>query len=304
VTVAPPAERPDANPRTGWRRYAPGGPGGAIIAVVLLVSTIAGVLMLRPSPEQLSEPVDVPVRIEATPASAGGPQAAIPDIPTLAGVADFVVRGVARDDARFRVTHVLANHTNAAVNTITIQLKHALPTGAEVILFLSSRDSPNSRTYNADVRLFGLTSPAGGLWSVSGGRVSPPDAASSDWSIAEFGDIVKKAPNPRDAAVALLRQYGFSPAAPDAVGYVRLGENVPPGSPEEQASIDIGLQPSATSGPGVVRIAWLASVRGEPGVSAYVLVSGKQVVAAWVVVDATGTVYSLKQRAEAFGAAR
>lgn len=303
MTAEPPAETPESPPRSGWRRYAPGGAGGAVIAAVLLVSTIAGVLMFRPSPEQLSEPVDVPVEID-TSLPAGNPGPEPPDVPTLAGVADMVIRGVVHDDTTFRVTHVLVNHTNSAVETITIRLREPLPAGAEQILFLTSRDSPNSRAYNADVRAFALTSVAGGRWTVSGGRVLATGGSGNSWALSAFNRAVKDAPNPRDAAVRLLRHYGFAPAQPDGVAYLRVQDIFPSGSAEESASADIGLRPVETGGAGIVLVAWLAAVRGEPGVSALVLVSGKQTVGAWVVVDKTGTVYSLKQRAEAFAAAR
>ncbi len=303
MTAESPVEAPESAPRTGWRRYAPGGAGGAVIAAVILLSTIAGVLMLRPSPEQLAEPVDVPVQVEAR-LPTGNPGPEPPDVPRLAGVADIVVRGIVHDDATFRVTHVLANHTNSAVETITIQLRDPLPTGAEEILFLTSRESPNSRAYNADVRAFKFTSVEGGHWTVSGDRVLPTSASGGSWSLADFNRAVKNAPNPRDAAVRLLRHYGFSPARPDAVAYLRVQDIFPPGSPEESASADIGLRPIETGSAGVVLVAWLASVRDEPGVSAYVLVSGKEAVAGWAVADKTGKVYSLRQRTEAFQAAR
>ncbi len=303
MTAEAPAETPESAPRKGWRRYAPGGAGGAIIAAVLLISTVAGVLMFRPAPEQLSEPVDVPVQTDAS-LPAGNPGPEPPDVPTLAGVADIVVRGIVHDNATFRVTHVLVNHTNSAVETITIQLREPLPGGAEEILFLTARESPNSRAYNADVRAFALTSVGGGRWTVSGGRVLPTGGSASSWTLSAFSRAVKDAPNPRDAAVRLLRHYGFSPAQPDGVVYLRVQDIFPPGSAEESASADIGLRPIESGGAGIVLVAWLASVRGEPGVSAYVLVSGKLAVAAWAVVETTGTVFSLRHRAEAFRAGR
>lgn len=303
MTAEAPVEAPESAARTGWRRYAPGGAGGALIAAVILVSTVGGVLMFRPSPEQLSEPVDVPLQID-TLLPAGNPGPEPPDVATLAGVADIVVRGIVHDDSTFRVTHVLLNHTNSAVETITIQVREPLPTGAEEILFLTSRESPNSRAYNADVRAFKLTSVEGGRWTVSGDRVLPTGGSASSWTLSAFNRAVKDAPNPRDAAVRLLRRYGFSPAQPDGVVYLRVQDIFPPGSPEEGASADIGLRPVETGGAGIVLVAWLANVRDEPGVSAFVLVSRKQAVAAWAVADPAGTVYSLKQRSEAFQAAR
>ncbi len=289
--------------RAGWRKFAPGGLAGGLIAVVILVALVAGLLIAWPEPGQLSEPIDVPVRVGPSPI-ANGPTAQAPGIEALAGIADVVLRGIARDDGTFRVTHVIDNHIGASVSTITLQLPEALPAGQEAVLFLSSVHSPNSLTYNADERLFVLASARAAAWLISEGRVSGQFAEWSGRTVGDFTGAIKGAPDPRDAAERLLRKYGFSPSRPDHVNYQLVGDQCTPGTAEEDATHDIGLHAGDATGPGVARVAWLPSAGGEPGLAAYVLVSGKKAVAAWLQVEKTGQVFSLKERLAAERAAR
>ncbi|MCE7926905.1 MAG: hypothetical protein HUU14_08430 [Dehalococcoidia bacterium] len=292
-----------ALPRTGWRRFAPGGLAGGIIAVVILIAVVGGLLIAWPGAGQLSEPIDVPVRIGPSPA-ASGPTAEIADLETLAGVADIVVRGIVREEGTFRVTHVVDNHIGASVSTMTIQLPEAIPSGQEAILFLSSVHSPNSYTFNADERLFVPASARNGAWTVAEGRVSGQLTGWTGRSVGDFSKAIRSAPNPRDAAERLLRRYGFSPSRPDHVNYQLVGDQCTPGTAEEDATHDIGLHAGDATGPGVARVAWIPSAGGEPGLAAYVLVSGKNAVAAWLQVEKTGEVFSLKNRLAAERAAR
>lgn len=289
--------------RTGWRKFAPGGVAGGMIAVVILLAVVSGILIAWPEANQLSEPVDVPVRVGALPAS-NGPVAEIPDLATLAGVADTVVRGIARDDGTFRVTHVVDNHIGASVSTMTIQLPEALPAGQEAILFLSSVYSPNSRVYNADKRLFVPVSARLGAWPVADGRVSGPLAEWQGSTVGDFTSAVRGAPDPRGVAERLLRKYGFSPSRPDRLNYQLTGDQCAPGTAEEDATHDIGLHAGDATGPGVIRVAWVPSAAGEPGLAAFVLVSGKKAVAGWLQAERTGEVFSLRERLAAESAAR
>lgn len=263
------------------------------------------------------QPILVPVTSVAPPGPpvhTGDIPEVFPDLATLAAAADAVIRGRAIAPDQFQITSHVINRLHVAIPEIQLRLMDPQPggpplygdpplvMGQEYLLFLRTVDGANSRRFVAGDRTFKPVGGPQGQWRIQDGKVSQPadvplKGRNGETVDAFVGGIA--ASDLRGNAVALLRQYGWSPGYASWVRQQQVGRL--PG-PTLEASRAIGLDPDSLADKYVL---WMSyPVDGGPvnaPLEATVLMLDGDIVGAWVNKGGHHA-FSLDQQEEAWAA--